>query len=251
MIREKIYQIVTDSKILRVTILFLIFLSVTLIIIDTFDSKPIEISSTTEILDGIITGVFTIEYLLRIWTSPLIYPELSKSRAMIKYALSPAAIIDILAILPFYLIFLPIDLRILRVIRVMRILRLLKLTRYTSALSSIANVIKSRSRQLVSSLIVIGLLLFVTSIFMYAVEHDAQPHVFQNAFSGFWWAIETLTTVGYGDIYPITPIGKILSGVIAILGIGFVAVPTGIISAGFIEMMGKDQTPKESDKSNE
>lgn len=146
------------------------------------------------------------------------------------------AVIDLLAILPFYLPFIfPIDLRVLRTIRVIRLFRLFKVNRYTNSLSIIAKVFKSKASQLISSVFVVGLLMIISSVLMYSIENPVQPEVFKNAFSGLWWAVATFTTVGYGDIYPITGAGKILSAIIAMLGIGLVAVPTGIISAGFIE----------------
>ncbi len=146
------------------------------------------------------------------------------------------ALVDLLAILPFYLPFIiPIDLRVLRMVRLLRILRILKVNRYTSALSAVGNVIKSKASQLISSMLVVLVLMVMASVLMYNVESEAQPEVFENAFSGMWWAVATLTTVGYGDIFPVTALGKALSAVIALLGIGLVAVPTGIISAGFME----------------
>jgi voltage-gated potassium channel len=146
------------------------------------------------------------------------------------------AIVDLLAILPFYLPFIiPIDLRVLRAIRLFRLLRLLKVNRYTNALSDVGNVLKRKATQLLSSMFVVLILMVIASILMYSIENEAQPAIFENAFSGLWWSIATLTTVGYGDIYPVTIAGKILGAVIALLGIGLVAVPTGIISAGFME----------------
>lgn len=109
------------------------------------------------------------------------------------------------------------------------------MNRYTSGLSSIGNVLKKKSDQLVSSIFVVFLLMIISSVIMYYFENPVQPDVFSNAFSGLWWAISTFTIVGYGDIYPLTIAGKIFSAIIALLGIGLVAVPTGIISAGFME----------------
>ena len=113
---------------------------------------------------------------------------------------------------------------------------MLKFNRYTSAFGVIAEVFKRKSAQLISSVVVVGLLMIISSVLMYNVEHPVQPDIFKNAFSGLWWSVATFTTVGYGDIYPVTALGKVLSSVIALLGIGLVAVPTGIISAGFIEL---------------
>lgn len=155
------------------------------------------------------------------------------------------AIIDLLAILPFYLpMLLPIDLRVLRMLRIIRLFRVFKIGRYTNALSSIVKVFKNKQHELLSSVFVVLLLMIVASVLMYSIENNAQPEVFKNAFDALWWALATLTTVGYGDIYPITVLGKILSSIIAILGIGLVAVPTGIISAGFMESIQSEEKEK-------
>jgi hypothetical protein len=116
-------------------------------------------------------------------------------------------------------------------------MRLFKLNRYTDALTRVRSVLKSKSYQLFCSFSIVIILMLLSSVLMYYIENDAQPDVFENAFSGLWWAIATVTTVGYGDIYPITGLGKILGAFIAILGIGLIAVPTGIISAGFVEQL--------------
>jgi voltage-gated potassium channel len=217
-------------------IIFLIVINILLVILDTFSGFPTFVLRIFKYIEVFSVISFTIEYALRIWTADLISPELKPFKARFKYALSFMAIVDLLAILPFYLPFLfKVDLRVLRMIRLLRLLRILKFNRYTSALSHIGGVLKKKSTQLISSMSVVLILMVIASILMYNVEHDAQPEVFKNAFSGLWWSIATLTTVGYGDIYPITAWGKLLSAVIALLGIGLVAVPTGIISAGFVE----------------
>ena len=240
-----------ESKLERyidIFIISLIILNVVMVIADTFQ-LPQYIKDIFNILEVFSVVVFTIEYLLRLWTSNYLYPGLSTPKACIKYIFSFMAIIDLLAILPFYLPFIfPIDLRVLRTIRVIRLFRLFKVNRYTNSLSIIARVFKSKASQLISSVFVVGLLMIISSVLMYSIENPVQPEVFKNAFSGLWWAVATFTTVGYGDIYPITGAGKILSAIIAMLGIGLVAVPTGIISAGFIENISDE---KEEEKQEE
>jgi len=175
---------------------------------------------------------------MRIWTAPLKYAGMRPLSATAKHALSFMAIVDLLAILPFYLPFIfPIDLRVLRMIRLLRLLRLLKMNRYTTALSAIAAVFRRKAAQLISSMFVASLLIVISSVLMYTVENPVQPAIFRNAFSGLWWAVATFTTVGYGDIYPVTAAGRVIGAIIALLGIGLVAVPTGIISAGFVEQI--------------
>jgi len=152
------------------------------------------------------------------------------------------AIVDLLAILPFYMpLIIPFDLRFLRTFRLLRLVRLLKFHRYTTALAILGDVIKSKATQILSSMFVVFGLMIISSILMYAIEHEHQPEVFEDAFSGFYWAIETLTTVGYGDIVPITPLGRALGAVISLLGLSLVAVPTGILSAGFMENIEKEK----------
>ena len=159
-------------------------------------------------------------------------------KSMLKYAFSFVGMTDLLAIIPFYLpMLIPYDLKVLRIVRMIRLFQIFKLTRYTSSMRSIWFVIRHKSAQLISSILVIFMLITIVSLIMYHVESSAQPDVFKNAFSGMWWAIATLTTVGYGDIYPITALGKFMASIISLLGIGFVAVPTAIISSGFIEQI--------------
>ena len=119
--------------------------------------------------------------------------------------------------------------------RVVRILRLFRINAYYDSLNVITEVLKSKKQQLLSSVFIIATLMLGSSLCMYSLEHEAQPEVFSNAFSGIWWAASTLLTVGYGDIYPITPLGKLFGICITFLGVGMVAIPTGIISAGFVE----------------
>ena len=238
------------SKIFDLTILAMILLSVASVFIATFDLPRVYQSSLQQI-EHISLIVFSVEYLLRIWTADLLYPGSGFFGSRIRYIFSGMALIDLLAILPFYLpMFLPVNLIGIRAVRLVRLLRLLKLNRYSDALASIGRVFKGKSREIFASLFFVLILLVVASLLIYYAEHDAQPQQFQNAFSGLWWAVATLTTVGYGDIYPITPLGRLMGAVIAVLGIGMVAVPTSILSAGFVEFLEKkNPDPTAEDKS--
>lgn len=236
------------SRVFDVGIIALILLNVALVIADTF-TLPSSVTTAFGIVETVSVVIFSAEYLCRVWTADLLYPDRSPIRARVRYVFSFMAIIDLLAILPFYIPFLiPIDLRILRMLRIVRLFRVFKLNRYTSALSTIAAVFKKKKSQLLSSIFVVLLLMVIAAVLMYSIENEAQPEVFANAFSALWWAIATLTTVGYGDIYPVTVLGKVLSAVIALLGIGLVAVPTGIISAGFMETIDHDEPNGEEKK---
>ena len=184
--------------------------------------------------------------LLRIMTADLLYPGRGVLASRVRYILSPMAIIDLLAILPFWLpMLLPCSMLALRSLRLVRILRILKLNRYFDAIRSIGEVLSSKRRELIGSMFFVILLMLVSSLLMYSVEHDAQPEVFRNAFSGLWWAVATLTTVGYGDIYPVTVLGRILGALIAFSGIAALAIPTGIITAGLTERIGHSRSVDE------
>ena len=139
----------------------------------------------------------------------------------------------------------------LRMFRLLRLLRIFKLNRYFESLSALGYVLKSKSRDLIGSMFVVGILLVMASLAIYAAEHDAQPQVFKNAFSGLWWAVATLTTVGYGDIYPITVLGRVFGALIALLGIGMVAIPTGIISSGLVDYLNSQKKYDSPEASNE
>ena len=202
----------------------------------TFDKMELRHGSTLLMLEAVTVAFFAVEYFLRLWTAQFIRPNLPPWRAVRKYATSFSGIIDLLSFLPYYLpIFFPMGATVFRMFRVVRIFRLFQINAYYDSLNIIAEVISSKRQQLMSSVFTILLLMVASSLCMYSLEHEAQPEVFSNAFSGMWWSVSTLLTVGYGDIYPVTPLGKIFSIFITCLGVGMVAIPTGIISAGFVD----------------
>ena len=172
----------------------------------------------------------------QVWTSTFILSKPARPGGLESYAKSFSGIIDLLSFLPYYLpVFFPAGATVFRMFRVIRIFRLFQINAYYDSLNVIAEVISSKRQQLLSSIFTILLLMVASSLCMYSLEHEAQPEVFSNAFSGMWWSVSTLLTVGYGDIYPITTLGKIFSIFITFLGVGMVAIPTGIISAGFVD----------------
>lgn len=238
----------TIGKIFDISVIALIIVNVVIVIADTFQ-LPKWCGNFFNAVEMFSVIVFTVEYVSRLWTADLLHSDLSPVKARIKYIFSFMALIDLLAILPFYIPFIiPIDLRVLRVLKIIRLFRIFKVNRYTNALHTIFDVFKNKKSQLLSSIFVVAMLMIIASVLMYNIESEAQPEVFSNAFSSLWWAIATLTTVGYGDIYPVTPLGKILSAIIALLGIGLVAVPSGIISAGFTEIIDKDDNMEDERK---
>ncbi|MCP5054548.1 MAG: ion transporter, partial [bacterium] len=177
--------------------------------------------------------IFTLEYAWRIWAAE------KRSRFIFSFF----GVIDLLAILPFYLpALIAVDLRFVRILRLARIFRIFKVARYAKSMRLVGQVLREKKEVLILTLFMTFLLLLVAASLMYEVEHKAQPDKFPDIFSSLWWAVATLTTVGYGDVYPVTAAGKLLSGVIAVLGIGLVALPTGIIGSGFIEILNREKT---------
>jgi len=216
--------------------MILIILNVIFIIIDTFEGVPQYVKEISDYVEFFSIIIFTIEYALRLWVADILYPSITPLKARTKYTFSFMAIVDLLAILPSYIPFiLTIDLIILRALRLLRLVRMLKFNRYSTALSKIGRVVGNKAPQLVSSMIVLFILMIISSLLMYHAENELQPDVFQNAFSGIWWITASITNLGYGDIFPVTTLGRILSIIVAILGISLIAIPTGIIASGFSE----------------
>lgn len=223
------------SKIFDIFILSLIFLNIVFIILESVESLYKKYEFFFWLFDVFTVSIFTVEYVLRLWscTTDERYKEPLKGR--IRFALTPMAVIDLLAILPFFLTFLNLDLRILRAIRLFRLLRVLKMGRYFTALRILGNVFIQKKEELIVSIFFVIILLIIASTLMYYIENEAQPDVFSSIPATMWWSIATLTTVGYGDMYPITPLGRLLGGIIAILGIGLFSLPAGIVASGFVE----------------
>jgi voltage-gated potassium channel len=179
--------------------------------------------------------VFTLEYLARVWSSidQVEAGDTSPLRGRIKYMLSPIALVDLIAILPFYLsLYVVIDLRFLRVLR---LIRLLKLTRYSPALGALLEVIRKESDALLAAFVVLLMMLVLSAGGIYLLENELQPEAFGSMPDSLWWAIVTLTTVGYGDVVPVTPMGKMFGGVIGLIGIGMIALPAAIMASGFAD----------------
>lgn len=181
------------------------------------------------------TACFAVEYLARIWIADLAYGHGSPAHARLKYVLSPLGIIDLLSFFPNMLAwFLPVTPALRNAINLLRLVRLIKISRYMRGLRTIGRVVMNRRSEIVASFLVIGLLIVVSSVVMYEIEHPAQPDKFNSLFSGLWWAVETVTSTGYGDIVPITVPGRIVGALIMFLSVALVAIPGGIFSAGFV-----------------
>jgi voltage-gated potassium channel len=178
--------------------------------------------------------VFSIEYVLRIYFSP----------KKLRYIFSFYGIIDFLAIMPFYLSF-GIDLRSLRMFRIFRIFRILKLVRYNRALTRFSKAAIEAREEIILFMILTGILIYLSAVGIYYFEHEAQPEKFSSVFSSLWWSISTLTTVGYGDVYPITLGGKTFTFFILIIGLGVITVPAGLVSSALTKTV-KQQNEEDS-----
>ena len=213
-----------------------IVVNLTVSVMYTFQTTREKYGTVLLTVEAVTVAFFAVDYLLRLWTAKFLRPKLSEGLALRRYIFSFNGIVDLLSFLPYYLpVFFPAGAVAFRMFRVVRIFRLFRINAYYDSLNIITEVITSKRQQLFSSVFIISVLMLAASLCMYSLEHEAQPDVFTNAFSGIWWAVSTLLTVGYGDIYPITYTGKIFSIIITFLGVGMVAIPTGIISAGFVD----------------
>lgn len=219
------------SRAFDIFISAVVILNILAMFLETF-SELSPIYGILNIIEYVTIIIFCIEYILRIWTSDFLYPGRSRIRSAIRFIFSAEGIIDLLTILPFFFLD---GFVVFRMLRIVRIFHLFRINSQYDSFNLIKDVLKEKRRQLFSSLFLIIILMLGASLAMYSAEHEVQPEAFENAFSGIWWSVSTVLTVGYGDIYPITIVGKIIAIIIAFLGVCVVAVPTGIISAGFVE----------------
>lgn len=213
-----------------------IVLNLVVSVLYTFESFRAAFGGVLLSVETVTVAFFAADYLLRLWTARFLFPKQPPLKGLWTYMTSFSGLVDLLSFLPYYLpIFFPSGAVAFRMFRVVRIFRLFRINAYYDSLNVITEVIASKRQQLVSSVFIILILMLASSLCMYSLEHEAQPEVFTNAFSGIWWSVSTLLTVGYGDIYPITTVGKLFGIIISFLGVGMVAIPTGIISAGFVD----------------
>ena len=246
--KRKIFLILSVSKTkgdlswwFDLFLISLIVLNVFAVVIESVEPIRKAHLNTFENFELFSVIFFTIEYVLRVWTANENETYKTPVTGNIRFALTPLAIIDLLAFLPFYLPLLGFDFRFLRVSRLFRLFRIFKIIRYLTALSLINNVVKEKKAELFISMAFVLFMLLITSSLMYYVENEAQPEKFASIPETMWWSIATLTTVGYGDVYPVTGLGKLLGGMIAVLGVGLFALPTGILASGFSEQLSKSK----------
>ncbi|MXZ19509.1 MAG: ion transporter [Caldilineaceae bacterium SB0665_bin_25] len=248
-LKKTVYEIIEEaapgnraSEIFDVFLITLIALNVVALIVGTVEEVHRISPGAFQLFEIASVGIFTVEYLLRVWTSTENPSYAHPVKGRLKYLVSPLALIDLLAVLPVYLVFFVnlrgLDLRFLRVMRLLA--RIVRLGRYFSSLRTLGNIVHTRRGELAAVVSVLFLLLVMTSSLMFFAEHQAQPEEFASIPRAMWWSIITLTTVGYGDVFPVTAAGRLLAGVIAIVGIGLFALPAGILGSGFMEELAKE-----------
>ena len=241
--RKRLYSIVETGNVgdiwsrgYDILLVAAILINLAVCVAYTFDEMELKYGPELLAVEFVTVSFFAVDYVLRLWTAKYQYPDQREGRALWKYVSSITGIIDLASFLPYFLpVFFPAGAVAFRMFRVVRIFRLFRINAYYDSLSVITSVLASKRQQLMSSVFIILVLMLGASLCMYSLEHEAQPGVFRNAFSGMWWAVSTLLTVGYGDIYPVTPMGQLFGICITFLGVGMVAIPTGIISAGFVD----------------
>ncbi|WP_425073822.1 ion transporter [Sagittula sp. S175] len=189
-------------------------------------------------IEGIVLAIFTVEYILRLWSAPNRW----------RYATSFWGLIDLMAILPALLFLFP-NAQVLRTLRIMRVFRMLKLLRMRRALARIEYAISTSRDELILAVFLAGIMLFIAAVGIYQFEHDAQPEAFASIPDALWWALATLTTVGYGDIYPVTVGGRIFTAGVLMIGLGIVAIPAGVITSAL--MSAPEPTKPQDQRTND
>jgi voltage-gated potassium channel len=230
------------SQVFDATLVALIILNVVAICLETVSSIAAGHDRYFRAFETFSVVAFSIEYVLRVWAA---VEEPRFARPLIgrlKFMATPMAIIDLLAVAPFYIpAILPVDLRVLRTLRLLRIVRLLKLGRYSKAMQTIGHVLHAKRQELLMTAFVVLILLLIGSAGVYHAEHAVQPEAFSSIPATLWWGITTLSTVGYGDVVPVTPLGKLIGAMVALLGIGMFALPAGILGSAFVEELRRER----------
>jgi len=228
------------TRFIQLFILGLISLNLILLILESVESVYSAWRGAFHIFEVVSVLIFTVEYFLRIWSCNS-DPRYSGRRGRVRFAFTPLTLVDAIAIVPFYLPFVSADLLFLRTFRLFRSFRVLKLGRYSAAMRKIGGILRSKKEELGTIIFIMMIFLLVASSLMYVVEGPHQPDKFSSIPASMWWAVVTLTTVGYGDVYPITPLGKVLGSVIALFGIGLFALPAGLLGGAFMEQVEKER----------
>lgn len=242
-LRRRVYDVLENDpdqpagRLLGRLLVGLIIANVVAIILHSVSSIGARYGDWFALFEWLSIILFTIEYGARVWSAVEGGDGRHGTgiRGRLRYMASPLLLIDLLAILPFYLSFLlPVDLRFMRVFR---LLLIFKLTRYHPSMSLLGRVVRDEAGPIAAALFILATLLIAAASFAYLAEHEAQPQVFASIPDAMWWAIVTMTTVGYGDMVPVTTLGKVIGGVIGVIGLGMVALPAGLLASGFSEQL--------------
>ncbi|WOF17006.1 ion transporter [Methanoplanus sp. FWC-SCC4] len=252
-LKERTYEILESlkeddrtSRLFELFIVFLIFLNVLLLILESIETFAEQHLIFLALFSVFSLFVFSIEYLLRLWSCTVNPSYKNPVFGRLKWALTPYALIDLIVILPFYLlVFFGVDLTGLVILRVFR---LFKIIRYSESINTIIRVVKAEKDTLITTYFVLFIVLIVAATMMYQFENAAQPEVFSNIPDAMWWGVITLTTVGYGDIYPVTIGGRFFGAIIALIGIGIFALPAGILASGFSRHQEEFDKKKDEDE---
>lgn len=246
-LKARVYQTLSGAtaskaaRVVSVSLMALIILNVLAVIAESVKSMRLEYGQFLTWFETFSVTVFCLEYLLRVWSCTSAPRFQHPVTGRLRYLFTPLAIVDLLAILPALLMWVGVDLRVLRIIRLVRMFRLAKLGRYSRTLQTMVDLVRHRREELALSLMLMLTMLIIASSLMYTVENAQQPEAFSSIPASMWWGITTLTTVGYGDVYPVTAAGKLLAASISVIGIGLFALPAGIIASAFVELRGQQK----------
>lgn len=241
-LRRRVHAVVEEGegplgRVLAAVVTTLILLSVSAVMLETVDWIARDHARVLSVVEAVCVVVFTAEIVLRLWSCTVDPRFAHPVMGRLRYLVQPLTLIDLLAISPFYLPLLAPDLRVARIMRLVRLLRLLKVGRYSDTVRTLGRVLVSKREDLMVAASAVVVILVLSSCLMYHVEHEAQPEAFSSIPAAMWWGIATLTTVGYGDVYPVTTLGRLLGALIAVSGVGLVALPAGILASGFTDEM--------------
>ena len=231
----------TAVRVFGVLIFVLIVANALLVFVETQPGFPLWVYTAFWVFGIVSTICFGIEYATRVWVADLAHPDLTPARARLRYVVSIMGIIDLLAFLPGMLAwFVPMTAQMLSSIRIIRLVRLIKLSRYMKGIRSIGRVLDKRRHEIIAAFMVLALLTVTASVLMFQVENPVQPDKFDSVFTGMYWAMTTITSTGYGDLVPLTSLGRFIGFCTMVLSIAVVAIPAGIFSAGFVAQFRED-----------
>lgn len=248
-IKARVYQVLessdpTDllSQVDDWAVSLLVIVDVTAFILETSAFISSNFQLFVDEIEMVAVACFTLLYIIQLWCCTVDPRYSHPVWGRLRYGMTPLVVIDLMAILPFYLMLLFPQIRLIKFFNILRLLRLLKLIRYSDALQTIFRVIESKKNELIMTLFTVFILLIFASSLMFFAESQAQPDAFPSIPAAMWWGVVTLTTVGYGDVYPVTALGKLFGATLAFVGIGLFALPAGIVAAGFSEELQRKKT---------